>query len=99
MTTTGAEERKRIREKRLQKRKRNRKLIGISLCILFIVVACITIISCFGDDTYRSEKEFKEYAELISEDKLLEVVRADSQEVVDAWRLTMGQTIDKLSQL
>lgn len=61
MTTTGAEERKRIREKRLQKRKRNRKLIGISLCILFIVVACITIISCFGDDTYRSEKEFKEH--------------------------------------
>ena len=50
-------------------------------------------------DKKLSEKEFKEYAELISEDKLLEVVRADSQEVVDAWRLTMGQTIDKLSQL
>lgn len=45
------------------------------------------------------EKEMNEYSQLISEDKLREVMRSASQQRVDKWRLDIGSAIDKLSQL
>ena len=44
------------------------------------------------------KKEHDKYQALITTD-LENIVKAASQEMVDQWRLTMGTTIDKLSQL
>ncbi len=45
-----------------------------------------------------ADNEYKEYLDLITE-KLPQIVKAESQDLVDEWRIAVGTAIDKLSRL
>lgn len=67
-TSASIEQRRRRREYQKRRKKKIKKLIGIAMGVICLIIAILLLINTFSDNTYNSEEEFQEYvAEYYSE--------------------------------
>lgn len=82
MTTSASiEQRRRRREYKKRRKKKIKKLIGIAIGILVLIVIALSLVNFFSDDTYNSEEELKEYvSECYSENDYHRVSTLEGEE-------------------
>lgn len=91
MTTSASiEQRRRRREYKKRRKKKIKKLLGMAVGIICLIIAVLLLINIFSDDTYNSEEEFQEYvAECYSENDYHRVGELDGE----AEQLSYGEPL------